>query len=173
MSVSSHLSVHQKQSLRQRLGQRGQMAVKLLGLSFDEAEALIEAEALSNPVLKPVRRTSGAPISEIIENTASGTVSLIDHLTAQMGEVFDLTSRVKTHLEYLIGSLDEQGYLRERPDWIETEAGAEAYKVLRSFDPAGVGASSLLDCFALQLQRQGEWSDQWQALFEKADLIER
>lgn len=173
MSVSSHLSVHQKQSLRQRLSQRGQMAVKLLGLSFEDAEALIETEALSNPVLKPVRRSSGAPISEIIENTASGTVSLIDHLTAQMGEVFDLTPRVKTHLEYLIGSLDEQGYLRERPDWIETEAGAEAYEILRSFDPAGVGASSLLDCFALQLQRQGEWSDQWQALFEKADLMER
>jgi len=158
---------------RQRLGQRGQAAVQLLGLGFEDAEAMIEAEALTNPVLKPVRRSAGQPISEIIENTTSQSVSLIDHLTAQMGEQFDLCPQVKACLEYLIGSLDANGYLRDAPDWLETDAGAQAYETLRGFDPAGVGASSLLDCFALQLQRKGRWSEQWQMLLAQADLIER
>ena len=173
MSISSQQGFRQALEQRQRLGQRGQAAVQLLGLSFEDAEAMIEAEALSNPVLQPVLRSSHAPISEVIENTVASPAGLVDHLTRQVGEIADLTAAVRAHLLYLIGCLDERGYLRDAPDWIDTADGAEAHRVLRLLDPAGVGAHDLLDCFALQLRRAGEWSCLWRRFFDRADLIEK
>jgi len=158
---------------RQRLGQRGQAAVQLLGLSFEDAEAMIEAETLSNPVLKPSVRAASAPISVVIENTHAETPSLSDHLNRQVGELTDLTPPVRASVQYLIGCLDERGYLRDPPDWIETPNGAEALQLLRRLEPAGIGAHNLLDCFALQLKRRGIWSSLWRRCFERADLLEK
>ena len=173
MSVSFSNGQYQALEQRQRLGQRGQAAVKLLGLSFEEAEAMIEAEALSNPVLRPIIRSSGTAISEVIEATVANPVSLIDHLTHQVSQEASLSDDLKARTQYLIGSLDERGYLSESPDWIETKEGQAALKVLQALDPAGVGARDLLECFRLQLERSGRWSPRWAALLDHADLLEK
>lgn len=70
---------------------------------------------------------------------------------------------------YLIGMLDENGYLnREDVDQIIDAAGVStddlqtAIKLLRSLEPAGVGAFTLQDCILLQLERKGlEGGDAW------------
>ncbi len=173
MTMSTQRGFRQALEQRQRLGQRGQAAVQLLGLRFEEAEAMIEAEALSNPVLLPVGRAASTPISEIIENTHAETPSLPDHLTRQVGELNGLKPSVRECLIYLIGCLDERGYLRDQPDWIGTLDGAQALRLLRGLEPAGVGAHDLLDCFALQLKREGSWSPMWRHFFERADLLEK
>lgn len=173
MSMSTHRGFRQALEQRQRLGQRGQAAVQLLGLSFEEAEAMIAAEVLSNPVLQPVARAASTPISEIIENTLAEAISLSDHLIRQVGELTDITPSVRECLRYLIGCLDERGYLCDQPDWIEAVDGAQALKLLRGLEPAGVGARDLLDCFALQLKREGVWSSVWRQFFERPDLLEK
>ena len=68
---------------------------------------------------------------------------------------------VKEIAAYLIGNLDEDGYLRVSRDEIrqahyENEADVEsAFALVRGFDPAGVCAFDLPDCLLLQLKALG------------------
>ncbi len=95
------------------------------------------------------------------------TTSFYDELQAQMGEI-DLTNRQREIMEYLIGSLDDDGLLRKSSDSIADELAiyhnmdtttAEVDAVLRKlqqFDPAGIGARSLQECLLLQIDRRDD-----------------
>lgn len=92
------------------------------------------------------------------------TLSLIDRLREQMAD-FDLTDHEKELMEYLIGSLDEDGLLKKSLAILADEA--EIYqdlqtspeelermlRVLQQFDPPGIGARSLQECLILQVRR--------------------
>ncbi|MBP3850725.1 MAG: RNA polymerase factor sigma-54 [Prevotella sp.] len=93
------------------------------------------------------------------------TESFYDQLKEQMG-IADLTEREQTVMEYLIGSLDDDGLLRKplhsiadelaiyhNVDVSEAEIEQVLYK-LQEFDPAGIGARSLQECLLLQIQRK-------------------
>lgn len=92
------------------------------------------------------------------------TTSFYDKLKEQM-DMQILTDKEKQILEYLIGSLDEDGLLRKDLDSIcdeliiyhnidvsEKEIEHVLHK-LQSFDPAGVGGRSLQECLLLQVKR--------------------
>ena len=93
------------------------------------------------------------------------TVSFYDQLKEQMG-LASLTEREQDIMEYLIGSLDDDGLLRKQLDAISDELAvyhnidvdeAELSRVLRllqGFDPAGIGACSLQECLLLQIDRR-------------------
>ena len=65
-------------------------------------------------------------------------------------------------VRYLIYCLDDDGYLRTPLEELASHGAVplprleEALTVLRSLEPAGVGASELSQCLALQLERIGE-----------------
>ena len=93
------------------------------------------------------------------------TESFYDQLKEQMG-MADLTEREQTVMEYLIGSLDDDGLLRKplhsiadelaiyhNVDVSEAEIEQVLYK-LQEFDPASIGARSLQECLLLQIQRK-------------------
>lgn len=93
------------------------------------------------------------------------TTSFYDKLKEQMAEV-ELTPVQQTVMEYLIGSLDDDGLLRKdlgslcdelaiynNVDVSEEEV-ADVLTVLQGFDPAGVGARSLKECLMLQIERK-------------------
>lgn len=99
------------------------------------------------------------------------TTSFIDKLNEQVGERV-LTERQKEILEYLIGSLDDDGLLRKDLESISDELAIyhgidattkeleDVLKILQDFDPAGIGARSLQECLLLQVERKvenGEW----------------
>ena len=73
-----------------------------------------------------------------------------------------LTARDRQIGEYIIGSIDEDGYLRIPLEEVAGETGctpSEAEAVLRvvqGFDPVGVGARDLAECLILQLEARGE-----------------
>lgn len=92
-------------------------------------------------------------------------LTLAEDLTRQLSEL-PLSPRQLTIANYIIGNLDSNGYLKRTPEAIadditfsesvETEA-AEVSKVIdiiRTLDPAGVGAVDLRDCLLLQLNRR-------------------
>lgn len=96
------------------------------------------------------------------------TVSFYDRLKEQMGEM-ELTPQQRDVMEYLIGSLDDDGYLRKSLDTITDELAIyhnidiseqqveDVLKLLQTFDPAGVGARTLQECLLLQIdRRQGD-----------------
>jgi RNA polymerase sigma-54 factor len=90
--------------------------------------------------------------------------SMLDELTAQLAD-FDLTQQQSDIATYIIGNLDDNGYLTRSlmaiADDITIASGIdtslndvkEVFKIIRQLDPAGIGAVDLRDCLLLQIDR--------------------
>lgn len=93
------------------------------------------------------------------DSLVSGT-SLQEHLI-QQAQLADLDEEHTTAINFLIGSLDDRGYLSSNISDLALLARLplrvmqEAHDVLKTLDPAGIGASDLQDCLLIQLQAQG------------------
>jgi RNA polymerase sigma-54 factor len=91
-----------------------------------------------------------------IENTLTRPPNLTDHLTWQLN-MSDASPHVKEIGQFIIGNIDEDGYLRASVDEIvaagpyERENVEKAIGVIQSLDPIGVGARDLRECLLLQL----------------------
>ncbi len=109
------------------------------------------------------------------------TVSFVDSLMEQLVD-FDLTAHQRTLVEYLINSLDDNGFI-ENPLYriademlfqhnIETteEELEEALRILQQFDPAGIGARDTRECLLLQIDRK--MNDKEHLLGDKYFLLE-
>ena len=95
------------------------------------------------------------------------TTSFYDRLKEQM-DMMSLNSEQHEVMEYLIGSLDDDGLLRKDLDTISDELAIyhnidvatdeidDILKMLQSMDPAGIGARSLQECLLLQVERMRE-----------------
>lgn len=93
------------------------------------------------------------------------TRSFYDKLKEQMG-VLVLTEEQRSVMEYLIGSLDDDGLLRKSLDTISDELAIyhnidvseefieDVLHRLQAFDPPGIGARSLQECLLLQIERR-------------------
>ena len=86
--------------------------------------------------------------------------SLQQHLM-QQAELADCPSSILDGLRFLVGSLDDRGYLTASlPDLallasLPLATMQEAAQLLRTFDPAGIGAETLSDCLLIQLVQKG------------------
>src|SRR5215471_2281522 len=92
-----------------------------------------------------------------LENTLSSTPGLQEYLTWQLS-MSDAGPEIREIATYLIGNVDEDGYLRVARDEIR-QAGFEnegeieqALALVRSFDPPGICAFDLPDCLMLQIR---------------------
>ncbi len=71
----------------------------------------------------------------------------------------ELSPSQRSLLNYLIASLDQNGYLSETPEEISRSLGLAlrevqaAITILQSMEPAGIGARDLKECLMLQLRR--------------------
>ena len=89
--------------------------------------------------------------------------SLQEHLMRQ-AEMADLAAPVLEAMKNLVGSLDDRGFLTQTPSDIALQAGLpldavqEAQKILKTFDPPGIGARDLADCLLAQLAAKGHAS---------------
>ncbi len=106
-----------------------------------------------------------SPDEERKEIPFSVGVSFQDMLDSQLG-LKELDDRQYQIADYLIGNLDDDGYLRRDIGSIvddiafsqnisTTEAELnDLLKVIQEFDPAGIGARDLRECLLIQLQRK-------------------
>jgi RNA polymerase sigma-54 factor len=91
-----------------------------------------------------------------IENTLTRPPNLTDHLTWQL-MMSDSSPRIKEIGQFIIGNIDEDGYLRATNDEIMaagsygSEEVEQAVRAVQSLDPIGVGARDLRECLLLQL----------------------
>lgn len=88
-----------------------------------------------------------------------------DHLMQQLGMLNISDKRILTIAEQIIGSIDDDGYLRREPISIiddllfsqNIEATEEEVLTLlgkiQKFDPVGVGARSLKECLLIQMEK--------------------
>jgi RNA polymerase sigma-54 factor len=95
-----------------------------------------------------------------LENTLSRPQGLHEYLNWQLA-LADAEPPVREIAQYLIGNIDEDGYLRVSREEIRA-AGYDddrdvetALALVRSFDPPGVGASDLPDCLMMQIRALG------------------
>ena len=110
----------------------------------------------------------GSNLSEDREEMVYGeSESFYDQLKEQVGET-ELTERQRDIMEYLIGSLDDDGLLRKPLDVISDELAIyhnidatqqeieRVLAILQEFDPAGIGAQSLQECLLIQISRRDD-----------------
>lgn len=107
-----------------------------------------------------LRQNNGAEEREV---QIAGSGNSYDDLCRQIGE-HDLSEREEDILRYLIGSLDDDGYLhKDLPTLVDemciyqnldtTEAETEhLLRLLQTFEPRGIGARNLQECLRLQLE---------------------
>lgn len=93
------------------------------------------------------------------------SLSFYDLLTGQLAEQ-DLDERQRRIADYLIGSIDGDGFLDKDLQAVSDDlafyhnldAGIEEIKsvleIIQEFDPAGIGARDLQECLLLQLKRK-------------------
>ena len=109
------------------------------------------------------RRGGGTGDNESMEPVAAQfhMESLQEHLWDQI--VFKgMSQEQRQALMVILSSLDVNGYLEESAAELARHCGQpqqaveEALKLVQGLEPAGVGAQSLAQCLALQLERRGE-----------------
>ena len=86
--------------------------------------------------------------------------SLQEHLMRQ-AELTDMEPPVLEAMRYLVGSLDDRGFLTQTPADIALqtrlplETVQAAVKHLKTFDPPGIGSQNLQECLLTQLAAKG------------------
>lgn len=95
------------------------------------------------------------------ENFLARKTDLADHLMWQL-RLSDLDERQQDLGRFIIGNLDENGYLSISFEEIGAHLGCdpqdveEVLKRIRMFDPVGVGARDLRECLLVQLDALGD-----------------
>ncbi len=86
--------------------------------------------------------------------------SLQEHLM-QQAEMTELSEPALAAMRHLVGGLDDRGFLTQTPadvalqTSLPLDAVQEALKVLKTFEPPGIGAKDLAECLLLQLAAKG------------------
>ena len=91
--------------------------------------------------------------------------SFHEHLESQLG-LRDLTEKQKVLGEYILGNIDEDGYLRrelinivddlaflQNVETTESEL-EEVLNIIQDLEPAGIGARTLRECLLLQIEKR-------------------
>jgi RNA polymerase sigma-54 factor len=96
---------------------------------------------------------------EYYEPTQVSQMTLEEHLENQLSEK-KIPERQRLLVQFLIGSLDSDGYLRIGAEEIANVTGTgaaevlEALQIIWNMDPPGIGARDLQECLRLQLRRK-------------------
>ncbi|MBM7868238.1 RNA polymerase factor sigma-54 [Heliobacterium gestii] len=106
------------------------------------------------------RRRDDVEPSRFERETPALGPSLQEHLELQLRLAISDGLRRRVG-EYIIGNIDEKGYLRITATEIAAAASVgekivrEMIETIQSFDPPGVGAGDLAECLRIQLSQQG------------------
>lgn len=136
------------------------------GESSDELQLADYADADDVPSYIRSRTQSGAardfdPVSILASDGASMIDTLLDRLTTD----YDLSDTETRLARHIIGNLDSNGYLTRRLDDIADDIAIadgidpspadmkHVFGLIRTLEPAGIGATDLRDCLLLQLDR--------------------
>ena len=171
----------QQQILKQKLKLSPQQIqfLGLLAIPIVDLEKRIEEELEENPTLEESDSTESTDNKEenfyykskeskrdfIVDNITASINSLSSFLHKQIIGINNSDKEVEL-LEYLIDSLDDNGFLTQRNNAIiddyfitndilitERELNG-ALNILKTFEPVGVGAKDLQECLIIQLERK-------------------
>jgi RNA polymerase sigma-54 factor len=152
-----------KLQLKAKVTQLQQLTVKLLSLHAQDLTDYIHEQVTDNPLIDiryhDVRSTSGTGNEKPIDNIRSRDKSLEDVLMEQL-RVLTLPKPVMLAAAMVIQSLDEKGFFVGDLDLLGQDYGLpealmkEGLATVQSFDPPGIGATSLCDSLIIQTRRR-------------------
>ena len=187
--VKQSLSIQQKLLQTQRLSPVQIQTVKLIQVPTVELLPRVQKELEENPILEedesaePEEAPKNVSISEYTDDTPSYRLYINNqgkdlkpqYNTFQVKEGFrqslerqlgfcQLSDRSRRIALFIIGMIDDDGYLRRASDMlsydVSVKAGIETteeeveqiVELIQTFEPAGIGARDLRECLLLQLQ---------------------
>ncbi len=123
---------------------------------------------------------SGRPLSEGYDaaSNAVAEVTLQDYLREQFAHL-TLSKADRPVADYLLGVIDDSGYLREETEALALSLGVTPSRIasvitqLQTLEPTGVFARTLSECLAMQLAETDDLDDANQALLANLDLLAR
>ncbi len=162
------MKMSQKHLQRQQPFTQMLHSLTVLQMNAQELREYVKRLALENPVVEildsPVRSDAHIPDSwrgrvyneqlELVDRR--NTQTLAEELRFQLLGM-KLSQSLRRNVEFLIGCLDENGYLSLPLSELVSDAHPksaleQALAILHSMEPRGVGARSLSECLILQLQ---------------------
>ncbi len=177
--MAQELSIRQIQTVSQRVIQTN----RILQLTARELEQFIQQESENNPVIEFAEDPGYSGYSRHAAGTgeehedfwdlSDDGISIRDHLLSQITQ--PLSPREWPVLEYLIYSLDDNGYLRADLSEAASRLAVnitvvqKMLELIQSLDPEGIGARDLSECLLIQLKRQG-YTDEKLFLFVRSGL---
>jgi len=153
----------------------------------EEAYAEIDVEAFFADYLADSRPEGPSmafrdpELSSSIENTLSESPGLYEHLRWQLN-LIGCPNELLPTCEFILGNLDEDGFLQATDDEIcegtgaSMEQVARALAVIRGMDPPGIGSRTLQECLLIQVEvllKEGINDGEEQESFEKARMVLR
>lgn len=108
-----------------------------------------------------------------VEATVASKGTLTDHLMWQV-QLSDMTDREKEIAVFIIGNLDDDGYLKDTPDeeivegtGARIEEVRETLSMLQTLDPVGVCARDLKECLLIQARTYHPGNDRLERLIDR------
>ncbi|SHK62426.1 RNA polymerase factor sigma-54 [Alicyclobacillus tolerans] len=170
--MNLEISLGMSQELSQRLALTPQMtqSIQILSCNIYELRDYLLDAVSQNPCLEVVEpqnfvRSAGGRSGVQMDDWLAARPyqpSLVEHVTQQVRCLLHTSEEMRI-AEYLIGSLDESGYLRVPLTEVANGLGQTVQTVERvlgtvqSCDPPGIGARNLQECLSLQV---GQYSPQ-------------
>jgi len=107
-----------------------------------------------------IRESRGNDERPSFEAALTRRATLSEHLLWQL-QMDAIPEEEETAAQFIIGNLDDRGYLRDSVEGIARQAGADEKVVesalarIQGLDPAGVGARDLQECLSIQVRALG------------------
>lgn len=169
----------QKQTQTQKLAltQTMRSSLAMLEMSPEEAAQAIDKERSRNAFLSaiPAGQRNGGGSVAALEGTAQET--MLDDLDRQIGMI-RLSAREALLANGLLHSLDDRGFLSDDLEEMANYLGSSTAEIARlvptlqkHIEPAGLFATSLAECFQLQLEAKNRFDPLIEILLGRLDLI--
>lgn len=158
-------SLKLKQETKLILTQEMKVSMNILQMSSSKLKEYLEQEATTNPAIEINYINTPTYKSSSEDNTSpldfvSKEETLIDFLIEQLSYL-KLSTKIKNICFFIINNLDSRGYLAiskieiKKLLNISTLQLNEAFKIIHTLDPIGIGAENLKDCLKIQLKFKG------------------
>lgn len=183
--MSASLGARQEMGLGLAMSPRLQQAIQCLGMNNLELANYLEEIVQSNPFVTRSRSRSSTqiktgpacpPDGREVGDPRDLRPSLHQYLNFQLDEAA-LPAKSKAVAQFLIGCVDEDGYLRETMPYMSRRLCVGIPEIentlakLQDFDPAGVMTRDLGECLARQLIRKNRLSNAMQILLDHLDEL--
>ncbi|MGL5507041.1 MAG: RNA polymerase factor sigma-54 [Paraclostridium sp.] len=191
MNFNHRLEINQSQKLV--MTTQLKQSLSILNMSKSELEAEIIKESEENPLLDVEKKedinweeyaksmdtysykgeVSYNPDNEVnLENMVKSVANIYDHLHLQIS-LYKLSTKQREVCDYIIDSLDEDGYLRISREEIQNEINIDEDTFedclyhIQQLEPSGVGARNLKECLIIQMENQGIYDEKLVSIIEE------